>query len=762
MILRPALCAALLAGSALPLLAAEGGPIRGGEHDGFSRIVMIIDPTTEWSLENGTGSVTIRFPGRSLAFGTGEVFARMPATRIRDVRAVDEAGGTAIHVALGCDCRVTTAFVGARYLALDVADPGAVPPSPPESAAAREEREAKVVVSAEEALLRQIERAAGQGIVELTAPSDTPPPAPSEQVALREPAPPPRPRSPATAPAAAAPDRSDALGAGGVAAIFRDEDQVEATTVYDRDTASAIAARKTVDTACLPDDALDIAAWSNGRPFRAQLSVVRRGLVGEFDAPRPEDVLDLARLYVRFGFGAEARATLAAFDPVASSAEAPVLADLARVVDGEPAAPDGPLSISGTCPGLHGLWLALGGRAPAFVDDAQFVSVRESFEVLPVDLRRLLGPGLVGRLVAARRPAEARVILDATVRAGLPADEPTPAIAIANGRVLAAEGRTREAIAAFVPVADGGGPLATDAMVAMTETALAAGLPVPERTILDLRAAALLGRGTAREAPLRALLAEALAARADLPAAIEETRAAMADLPASADRFGSIAVASLADADPAAVGRAAYADTVLGARDLLAGAPARDPARRQVASHLVALGLPAPALAVLAPAVVLDDPAARLIAAEAEIGLGNAEAARGTLAGLDGSRAAVLTARSYMLEGRYPEAVAALKAAGLDTEAAAYAWPSGDWARVDAADPERSAMAGYMAARSGEAPAPPADAAGTSAAAFQAPIPSLDRPSLHAARELLSSGPGVAGFIGGVIAGDAEPAPAGH
>ncbi len=317
--------------------------------------------------------------------------------------------------------------------------------------------------------------------------------------------------------------------------------------------------------------------------------------------------------------------------------------------------------------------------------------------------------------------------------------------------MLAAEGRTDEAIATLVAIADARGPMATEALVAMVETALAAGIPVPQRTILDLRAAALLARGTAGETGLRALLAEALAARAELPEAIRESRKAMADLPAAAGTFGTIAVASLGSADPAAVGRAAYAQTVLAAGDLLAGAPARDPARRRVAAHLVALGLPAPALAVLAPAVVLDDPAARLIAAEAEIGLGDTAGARATLAGLDGAQAAVLTARAFMLEGRYPEAVAALKAAGLDTEAAAYAWPSGDWAAVGDADAGRAAMAGYMQGQGG------ADAA-TPEGAFQAPLPALERPSLAAARALLSSGPGIGGFIGGVIAEDGAPA----
>ena len=45
---------AALAGAA-PALAAEGGPILSGEHDGFSRLVLQLEPTTEWSLEASPG-----------------------------------------------------------------------------------------------------------------------------------------------------------------------------------------------------------------------------------------------------------------------------------------------------------------------------------------------------------------------------------------------------------------------------------------------------------------------------------------------------------------------------------------------------------------------------------------------------------------------------------------------------------------------------------------------------------------------------------
>ena len=88
---------------------------------------------------------------------------------------------------------------------------------------------------------------------------------------------------------------------------------------------------------------------------------------------------------------------------------------------------------------------------------------------------------------------------------------------------------------------------------------------------------------------------------------------------------------------------------------------------------------------------------------------------------------------------------------------ATYAWPSGDWPRArDAAagDPQRQAMAAYMTARAGgAAPEPSADPAALEPdLAFQEPLPGLDRPSLGAARRLLSAGPQIGGFVEGVLA----------
>ena len=150
------ICVSLVALScAAPALAAEGGPIRGGEHEGFSRVVLLVEPRTEWSLETIDGRATLFFPGKTLDFSTREVFERLPRTRIRDVDTETGPEGTTVSVELGCDCRVSTVFVSGQYLAVDVSDrdaPLAVlseaePDADAEDPEARRRREAGIVSS---------------------------------------------------------------------------------------------------------------------------------------------------------------------------------------------------------------------------------------------------------------------------------------------------------------------------------------------------------------------------------------------------------------------------------------------------------------------------------------------------------------------------------------------------------------------------------------------------------------------------------------
>ncbi len=626
----------------------------------------------------------------------------------------------------------------------------AEPAPPAETPAARAAREQTAVDSAEQVLIRQIERAANQGLVVLS-PQGPPRPAKPDAAAPAPDAVADAATAPADAPqdaapvAAAPPPPAPAVAAHPpqieVAHLEQptdlagldDQEQIEATTVFDRDTQRALTheAAPAVASVCLPDDEFDVGAWSNGLAMTDQLPTLRRQLVGEFDAPNPDGVRDLARLYIRFGFGAEAEALLAGFAGPPGVEDRALLVDLARAVEGRPVAPDGPLALADPCPGQHGLWLALGGAAPVWHDATSFAAVQAAFEALPADLRVLVGPGLVNRLLDAGHPAEARLIFETTVRPGEPLD---PTLELAQARLAAAEGHPLEATQALAALVDGSGHTSIAALTQLVRVALDAHLPIPDRVVTDLRAAALEYRGSDREPELRALLTEALGQRAELPAAIQESRAAMHDLPAAAGRFQTLAVRALAEADPAAVGPAVYAETVLAAADLIARAPGDDPARLAIATRLVDLGLPDPALATLGPALAAGDDAARLLAAKARLRLGQPDQARAALGTLEGPEAAEIRARSFALDGAYGQALATLADHGLTTEAAPYAWPSGDWSRARAAaaaDPERLAMAAYMTAKTGEAPppAPSEDPAKLAPdAAFQEPLPPLEQP----------------------------------
>jgi tetratricopeptide (TPR) repeat protein len=413
-----------------------------------------------------------------------------------------------------------------------------------------------------------------------------------------------------------------------------------------------------------------------------------------------------------------------------------------------------------TCPGAHGLWSAIGGTGPAFRDAAQFASIHAAFAELPPDLRTLVGPGLVARLLDAGETEAARLIHDTTTRPDQPR---TSALTIVGARLAAAEGDPQAGIRGLSALIEANSAEVPEALIPLVRLSIDAGLALPERHVTDLRAAALQARGTARAADLRLLLAEALAGRNDLVEAIAEIRSALIDLPGD-PRFSELAVAVLAAAEPELVGRAVYAETVLANTTLISAKPANDAARQAIARRLVDLGLPQTARDMIEPAAGRDDGAARLLLAETWLRTRDAEKARGILAGLEGPEAARLTAEALALDGAYAEAGALLRDAGLPEDADGYAWSSGDWshARGEAApDAERKAMAEFMVAQTTPEevrPASPDPATLGATEAFVEPLPALERPSLDAARRLLATGRQVEGFVQALLD---ETAPAG-
>jgi hypothetical protein len=777
--MRTALTAiALLAGTGTAA-AQEGGPIRTGEHASFSRIVMTIEPTTEWSLDLGAREATVLFPGREIAFGTDEVWQRIPRTRVTAIHPVRREDGTAVRIALGCDCRVTASFVGARHLALDIHDSASAAgaaASPAEGVRSDDaieaddsrriggstanEAAAPSLAEAELALRGQVARAAEQGVVALDdAPAEGGIRQPRPLAPERDPAVPASASRPVASPEqgdsdplrpAARPSASEPAGPAAAAAEDRDalhaQVQIEATTVFDR-SGPGRTSGPAPHPACRPDEALDVARWSDGRPLPDQTVELRRLLVGEFDRPNGAVVRDLARLHIRYGLGAEAAEILRGFD--AEVEERALLADLARVVENR--APDGPLARDIACPGRHGLWLAVAGQPAMIASERHFRSMRTALEEMPPALRALVGPELVGRFLGAGRIEQARILHDVVVRPGVEVDA---AMRLASGRLAAAERRLPDAESWLSGLVEANAPNAGDAVLALVRARLASGAGVPESWITDLRVLALEQRRSEREPQARELIAEAMARNGNLRGAFGELVALAADRPDAVASVEAVAARLLAEADPGAVGRAAYAEVAIGHAAMVSEAPANDPLRVAVGARLLDLGLPGPALAIVAPAEARGSEAARLVAARARLALGTGEVVLATLAGLEGGEAALLRARAHALEGDFDAAAAEMGATGLPDAALPYAWAGGDWDRAaGSADAVRAAMAAWMAG--GTEAATPADTL-TPEAVFRRPPPALDRPSLAAARSLLENGREVGGLLAAVLADTPE------
>ena len=811
--------------AAAPALGAEGGRILSGEHGDFSRLVLRIDPGTEWSLETTEGHATLRIPGKALDFGTRGIFDLIPRSRIADVTTRVDDGGTTVELALACDCRVSTLFVDGRYLAVDVGAPiDTDPGSAPAGAAAAEgmetpeeraEREGKAVASAEAILLQQIERAADQGIVDFSdtakalavAPATLPrpegedaepapapetaataapaapvpgasPPPEVASVAPAEPAPAPAPlpsppsptvadapppaRPARTSPVALAPVQpqpgdmsADETRLSEALAALVDGDQIRATTVYDRDRAAA-KARVTPPAPpveCLPDATFDMTDWSDRRPFRTQAADYSRRVLGEFDVPDPVILSRWAQLDIRNGLGREAEMLLDAFPGVAP--EEALYRDLARTVEGRPLGPGGPLSRQAACPGAHGLWQALGGAVPAYRSPEHFAGVQEALGDLPPDMRLRLGPVLITRLLDADEESAARLVYDTVARVP---GERSPDLILAEARLVAAEGNPVPALQALTGLVESDAPNGAEALAALAAIAGSASIALPDRLVTDLESAALQARGTPLEPQFRALTIAAKATRGDTAGALDALRDAGRTFPGD-DRFPTLAARVLAAAEPTAEGGAAYARLLLANLDLMPADARADTAREAVARHLLDLGLAPAARTTIAPALARGLPAARMLEAEALVRGGDSAGALAVLAGLDTPEAVSLRADAQAQEGAYSDAVKTLADNGRETDAAAYAWPSGDWPRVKADDSsgDRKGMATFMEGQAPGAPvpAPAADPAGLDGpAAFAEPLPALKNPSLDAARRLLTTGSKVESFVQGLL----EPA----
>jgi len=730
-----ALVAAAAAAMAQPVV------LRSGAHDGFDRLVLPFERPVDWRIGRRGADYAVVVtpePGEPApAYDLSQVFQRIRPDRLARLTR-DPDGALRLHLA--CACHASAFRFGPGWVVVDVVD-GPPPPGSrfeasvdlPEAAAQRPPARP----AATPVLPLRLADAASTAVLGPVLASVAPPVpengGPPVQLTPAEPAPatppvPDRPDAPAAdiaqgvararaellvdleravdqglvsvADAATAPPVP--LGAPGSppAAAAPEPDlpaQLDTTTAFDAARAAIGRGTGAVDApaTCPPSDWLDVAAWATDAPATTQIGAARAAVLAEFDKPQPREILRLARLYIHFGFGAEARALLDAF--AAPEPEAAQLRRLATIVDFPAAAHDMGLAPHPGCPGPAALWDLLVQPAVGVLGPERLRDALAAFSDLPAHLRRHLGPPIAARLDAAGRRDAAQTVLAAVVRAQTGRDASQgrafDAARLAEAR-LGMTGLTEQDLRR---IASGTGEEAATALLALAERHLERGAPLPPALRSALAALAFELRGSGLGAALKDIELRTLAAEGEHARAF----AGLAEAVAGALRHAPLPHETLPDLlrrlfEDAA--DAVLAETYFRHRALIEVAALAPDLRRRGAHRLLEAGLTAPAWALLHPPgreLVAEAPEDRLLGAEILVAQNATELAQERIRGLDGPAATALRLRIAEAQGdlaAMQQTARVLGDSGLVSRADLRA---GDWAQLrhTGSDSMRQALA---------------------------------------------------------------------
>lgn len=403
--------------------------------------------------------------------------------------------------------------------------------------------------------------------------------------------------------------------------------------------------------ACLPDAYFNVADWGADEGFFDQINAARRALLGEFDRPDEEAVTALARLYVYFGFGREARQVLT-LDGLRGQ-ERRYLDALARIMDRDPL-PDGLFAAQVSCPGPVALWAMMADETPPFDATVDRVAVLRQFKLLPQRLQVHLGPRLSNKFILIGDTDAALQVLDTAQ------SQPDPSIevALADATLSEALGAPEAAIATVTSIAREDPRATPAAMTRFFEDGIEAGVQFTDADFLTADSLRFETTGTPEATALAAAQARAYLAMGRFDASdalITET----------ADNLSPEVSASLTGALVSA------ATTQMTDGRFLEFIWSRDisalPASLQtpVAARLTDLGFPARAEGFLtAPATAADLTAQRFEQARAALAQGAVEAALAFLD--DDDSAAARALRAAAMATRDGQIAAAQIAEGLD------------------------------------------------------------------------------------------------
>jgi len=675
---------------------AQVVPVRSGEHEGFSRLVLDLPSRVAWVLEDMADGRILRIDRKGLRYDTSTVFQRITSDRLANVE--QAVGDSGLNLKLACLCDVDVFWHGVSMLVVDIRDhpkdrptkaitlvpaganpvavdlaisqfskgkttnTGSVSTDRPSDQIDDTTQATAYIATARVELARQIARAASMGLLVARDRHE-----PMENERLR-----------------VATESLDQQSANIGLDILNSPDTVADTSIALRAENSAdlkskwnsqIAHETSDGSLCLSSDLLNVPDWGADRSFSSQVGPSRSRLTQELDQLQETEALRLARLYIFFGFGAEAKQLLLHYHPDTKEQKAALA--LATILEDGHAV--GSVLLGQTdCNSNAALWSVLAfetlPKNLQLNDDAILRSINE----LPRHLRVFLAPQLAQKLLMANHDDTAKHVLRMLERSP---EKPsaTQALAVAQSEISMGDLVGADTSLEHVVAANGGST--AEALVKRIDTRLQNGQAIPQNMAELAGAFALEHRDTAMGRDVARAYLEATAASGDFDNAFAEMGRLAPDLtPPIHDRVLSTVLGLLTqNADDITFLKHATDHKDVSA-NRIAAATANGVSRR-----FLQLGFPSLADLYVKGAVVgLDLNNRRLLRAEIALAQGRPRQAQVDVLGLTDNGANVLRARAASMVGSHRASHFLYLAAGHQNEALREALMAEDWKQVEA------------------------------------------------------------------------------
>jgi hypothetical protein len=413
---------------------AETIAVRSGEHPDFTRLVLKLQPVSNWTLTKDSGIASLDIKADNIIFDVSTVFERIPRSRLRSV-GQSEPGGPLL-LELNCECRVEAFKSSGDLLVVDVSDvtdpvsprlepirvrdriylaipysfsaekrpPMPVAPEPKHHSEQGMEmgpapeldrvgtsslinRRENVNVS-EQRLMEQLGRATTQGLLTLRRGGI------SKSGTIR-----------------ATRRENNSFASGTLSDLEPSGISLHARSSMDREMEAILGmSGEPISTGtCLKTGQVTLKITDEDTSFASMIGFGRRALVPEFDNIEPSAARQLAYTYLYFGFGAEASQVLDLINTLGERDD--VLRAIAQIFDGKRVASRNPFAGQTACDSDVALWALL-----TLEDDNTAMSVNAgailtAFERLPSHLKTVVGPAISRQFLRVNAPEAAETAL---------------------------------------------------------------------------------------------------------------------------------------------------------------------------------------------------------------------------------------------------------------------------------------------------------------------------------------------------------------